>query len=294
MQEKNNLILMSDTNLSPQNNSEILLENKSLKTKLKLAARSLSYDKEKQIKLALILVMVILIALDSNMGLLSHAPINDSCFVDNLITITRPMHKLYKNNKGFRDTICILGSMSIDISCLYLCIRWIFFEDTWRLGVATIAFYGVRAFVQMLYIMKYDEEYFWEAPPIKSILVTYIHTNDYFFSGHVGFPVLTGIEFLTINQVYFAIPCFLVAVLEAFLVIMARTHYSIDVFAGVFAAHYIFIICDYWEKFIREKCAKNKQTEEIGDIKLKEVSQEELLPSGINSEMYCENSKSNE
>lgn len=225
---------------------------------IKKEIKSISYDKEKQIKLGIILVITILIALDSQIGIFSYAPISESCFVDRLLIITKTPAKFYREHKIFRDTLDTAGSLSIDITFLYLGTRWIFFEETWRLFVATMAFYGLRGVVQALYIMKFDEEYFWEAPFLKSLLVGYIHSNDYFFSGHVGFPVIAASEFIEIGQPYFSIPCFIMMIIEFFIVTLARSHYSIDVFAGVIVARYVFVIVNYWEKFIMKKIKEYK------------------------------------
>lgn len=254
-------------------NLQVSLENNSVKKQIKLSFRSLRYDREKQVKLGLITICTILIGLDSQLGIFSFQRISDSCFIDKWGTITRPIYRVFKNNSIFRNFISMLSSLTLDIIMIYSSIRWIFFSKEWRLGVGTLNFYAVRALVQSLYIMKFSDEYFWEAPPIKSIVVNYLKTNDYFFSGHVGFPIIAAQEFLLIHQIYFAIPCFLISALQMFVVTIARTHYSIDIFTGLYVAHYILIITDYWEQFFLKKYSKKNY------IALDDLVQEELLPS---------------
>ena len=43
--------------------------------------------------------------------------------------------------------------------------------------------------------MKKPDDYIWHYPSTFSIFVPYFQTNDFFFSGHVGFCTLAFLEF---------------------------------------------------------------------------------------------------
>ena len=43
--------------------------------------------------------------------------------------------------------------------------------------------------------MKFPEDWFWDDPGVPSIVVGYLRTNDFFFSGHVGMPIINAFEF---------------------------------------------------------------------------------------------------
>ena len=257
-------------------NKELNIEELPLKYKIKEAIKSIPDDREKQIKIGILSLMIILIALDSQLGIFSHPPISESCFTDNLLIVTKSIAKYYREHSLLRDVLNLGSTFCIDIIFLYSGIRWIFFEDTWRLLTVIIVFYGIRAVVQSLYIMKFDEEYYWKAPPIKSLMVSYLQTNDYFFSGHVALPLIIAYEFFSIGQPFFAIPCFFISAYQGFVVIISRSHYSIDIFAGFFAGHYFFIIGAYWEKILREAILK-RMKKDPREIKTDEENEKEKL-----------------
>ena len=92
--------------------------------------------------------------------------------------------------------------------------------------------------------MKYADNIIWKYPGIPSISVTYLITNDYFFSGHVGLPTLAALECRKLGYrkiMYLAIFTIFV---EAFTLHVSRLHYCIDLITGVIVAHYIYIFTD--------------------------------------------------
>ena len=95
--------------------------------------------------------------------------------------------------------------------------------------------------------MKYPEGYLWENPGFPSLMVSYLKTNDFFFSGHVGLPVILLSEFIKINKNIMAVLAFIIVILEFFTMVALRGHYSIDLFTGIFVAHYCHLMTD---KFI--------------------------------------------
>jgi hypothetical protein len=121
--------------------------------------------------------------------------------------------------------------------------------------------------------MKYPEGYLWADPGFFSIAVSYLKTNDFFFSGHVGVPVIIGLEFKNMgiySMFYFSLftICF-----EAFTMVVTRGHYCIDLITGVIVAHYIYIHVekniDYIDKLWFNYCERRKDEEEtLKDINL--------------------------
>lgn len=97
--------------------------------------------------------------------------------------------------------------------------------------------------------MKFPEGYLWEYPGFPSIFVSYLKTNDFFFSGHVGLPILQICELYKLNRhimLYFNL---FTIFLEFFTMIALRGHYTIDLIAGILMAHYCFMIT---EKYIHK------------------------------------------
>jgi len=92
--------------------------------------------------------------------------------------------------------------------------------------------------------MKFPEGYLWDYPGFPSLFVSYLKSNDFFYSGHVGLPVLQICEFYKIKK-YNLIPLSaFIVVLEFFTMIVLRGHYTVDLFAGIIIAHYSFMISD--------------------------------------------------
>jgi hypothetical protein len=111
--------------------------------------------------------------------------------------------------------------------------------------------------------MRYPEGYLWEYPGFPAIAISYLKTNDFFFSGHVGLPIILGFEFRKVgcnSMFYFAI--FIVFV-EAFTMIVTRGHYIIDLITGVIVAHYIFILVSEYIHYVDDSCVSmnwNRET----------------------------------
>lgn len=88
--------------------------------------------------------------------------------------------------------------------------------------------------------MSFPEGFIWEYPGFPSIMVSYLKTNDFFYSGHVGLPVLLMCEFHILKRYYMFAFCILTFFIEAFTMIATRGHYTIDLITGAIFAHYIF------------------------------------------------------
>jgi hypothetical protein len=87
--------------------------------------------------------------------------------------------------------------------------------------------------------MKFPDGYLWDNPGFPSIMVSYLKTNDFFFSGHCGLPILLLCEYRFLKINYMSLFCIFTFFLEAFTMLSLRGHYSIDVIAGAIFAHYI-------------------------------------------------------
>jgi hypothetical protein len=95
--------------------------------------------------------------------------------------------------------------------------------------------------------MKYPDGYLWYDPGFPSLTVSYLKTNDFFFSGHVGLPVLASLEFFVNNKKILMIFAIITAIIEFITMVFTRGHYIIDLICGAIIAHYIFMLV---EKFV--------------------------------------------
>ena len=88
--------------------------------------------------------------------------------------------------------------------------------------------------------MRYPDNYLFYYPGFPSIMVSYIKANDFFYSGHVGFPILLLCEFYILKRYFMCVFCIFTFFIETFTMVVLRGHYSIDLISGAIFAHYIF------------------------------------------------------
>lgn len=115
--------------------------------------------------------------------------------------------------------------------------------------------YFIRAgFITLTHIKVYPEKMIGAAADYRYLADLLYYGNDLFFSGHVALPFLALLIFWKHRWFrYFLI----IAVLASGLgVLLAKSHYSIDVFAAPFITYSIFVI---------SKCFFKKDFDYIGD-----------------------------
>ena len=125
-------------------------------------------------------------------------------------------------------------------------------------------------------MMKYPEGYIWDYPGISSLTVSYLKTNDFFFSGHVGLPIIIGLDCLQDNKTYIFILSLFICIFESFTMIVTRGHYIIDIFAGIIISHYLFIIVDKYI-YILDNYFINKDSDCLEDINNNQEEKEKLI-----------------
>jgi hypothetical protein len=127
-----------------------------------------------------------------------------------------------------------------------------------------------------MFQMKYPEGYLWEYPGFPSITVSYLKTNDFFFSGHCGMPILMAMEFRKIKHYKMFIFCLFTCIFEAFTMIVMRGHYSIDILAGIIFAHYIFIQVNHYVNHLDSSCLSMDREKTICEEEVKILNTEKL------------------
>lgn len=81
--------------------------------------------------------------------------------------------------------------------------------------------------------MPFESYVVWHNPGFRSFTVFYEHTSDYYFSGHTGTLVILYLECERLNfpkwiQWY----CLFALFYMIFMLLVARVHYTIDIFGG--------------------------------------------------------------
>lgn len=92
--------------------------------------------------------------------------------------------------------------------------------------------------------MGRQEGFLFGYPGFWSVTVPYHDTNDFFFSGHVGTCFLIALEYRAAKWYkmhYFTI---FIMLNQWAMMTLVRTHYFIDLIAGLIISHYVFIIAE--------------------------------------------------
>jgi hypothetical protein len=95
--------------------------------------------------------------------------------------------------------------------------------------------------------------FLWSFPGIHSMTVPYPDIDDFFFSGHVGTCMLLVLEYRAMGWTKWSNICLFVMLNQWVLMTFVRTHYIIDMIAGLFFAHYFHYHAEWASYFIDSK-----------------------------------------
>jgi hypothetical protein len=154
---------------------------------------------------------------------------------DRLHDWSAPLHAWLTANPRATNRTLIVTSALIDVFGLYLLASAIF-GPTLRPFVAILILFGLRQSCQAICTLPTPPGALWRYPGFPSLLVTYGTTNDFFFSGHTAISVLGALQLAHVAPIWLAVVGAVVATIEAATVIILRAHYTMDVFAALFAA----------------------------------------------------------
>jgi hypothetical protein len=154
---------------------------------------------------------------------------------DRLHSLTTPLHSRLLAHPRRADALLIATSAGIDVFGLYLLGAAVFGPTTRPLAAVMIVF-ALRQLCQVLVSLPDPPGLIWRYPGFPSLLVTYHVENDYFFSGHTAVSAVAMLELIRVAPAWLAALAVILTVIEASTVIVLRAHYTMDVFAAIFAA----------------------------------------------------------
>jgi hypothetical protein len=226
-----------------------------------LSMRSRVYysNNTKFIKGFIIIISIFFLMLNNIYGIVM--PNTDiDCIRDYAFESTESINKFLENNVYVKKRLILFSSLMIDVQMLLISYFWVFKFSSWRVFNTICIFYIFRGIIQSLFQFCYPEGYLWEYPGVPSITVSYLKTNDFFFSGHVGLPVIIGCEFFKNDYFNLGVFAFLTCFVEFVTMIVTRGHYIIDLITGVLFAHYIYMIVDRYTKDVDDVKNSNNET----------------------------------
>lgn len=162
------------------------------------------------------------------------APAN-SGLGDRLHDWSAPLHGWLVAHPRAANLTLIVTSALIDVFGIYLLASAVF-GPTLRPFLAILILFAMRQACQMICTLPIPPGSIWRYPGFPSLLVTYGTSNDFFFSGHTAISVLGALHLAHTAPPWLAITGAVIAAVEALTVIVLRAHYTMDVFAALFAA----------------------------------------------------------
>jgi hypothetical protein len=154
---------------------------------------------------------------------------------DRLHAWSAPVHAWLSAHPRAANRTLIVTSALIDLAGIYL-LGSAILGPTVQPFVAILILFGLRQICQATCTLPAPPGMIWRDPGFPSLLVTYGTSNDFFFSGHTAISVLAALQLAHAAPAWLAVAGAAVAALEAVTVIVLRAHYTMDVFAAVFAA----------------------------------------------------------
>lgn len=169
---------------------------------------------------------------------------------DNIFIMTESMNAYFREDESRRNAFVIFCSTLLDILVLVSFGRFALYATTFRLFIALILFYSIRAIIQAICTLEQPEGYDWGYPGWFSLTVPYGITNDFFYSGHVGVCFIFYLEFSAIGWFWLSMFSLLTMVFQIVLMIALRAHYSIDMISGVAFGHFFWIMAEKYSYLI--------------------------------------------
>lgn len=160
---------------------------------------------------------------------------------DTLLDLTAPLNRALHERPRLAGGLLIFTSVLIDLLGLFLVLQAIFGPSV-RPFVGLLILFGLRQLCQGLCSLPPPEGMIWRHPGFPSLFVTYGTANDLFFSGHTAIAVYGCLELAHWGGPVAAVAGVAIALVEVSTVLILRAHYTMDVFAGIVAALWVWSI----------------------------------------------------
>jgi hypothetical protein len=115
-----------------------------------------------------------------------------------------------------------------------------------------------------MFHLAFPVGYLWEYPGFPSLTVSYLKTNDFFPSGHVGISMIGALEFFSEKKVTLGLFCTFTCVFEFCTMVVTRGHYFIDLVCGAIIAHYVYMLVEKYIYLVDDSCLAMKEREPNG------------------------------
>lgn len=196
-------------------------------------------------KSAFFILILVLVAVQNNVQVIKYS---FTCFYDLGVEATMSVAKSLSENPTLRHALIIISSLLIDTTIMTTFVIWIIKGRSWRFFFTAACFYGVRAILQFVFMMPFPAYFTFDYPGFPSLMVSYKKTNDFFYSGHIGIPLICGYQFYKSSNYNITIVCICISLFQGSIMLIHHAHYGVDLIIGMICAHYF---CKITEKYIK-------------------------------------------
>jgi hypothetical protein len=160
---------------------------------------------------------------------------------DGLHVLFGPLHGWLWARPRWANLLLIATSALIDSIGLFLLISTVFGPSV-RPFLGLLMLFVLRQICQGVCSLPPPEGMIWRDPGFPSLLVTYGTSTDLFFSGHTAIAVYGALELGRVGGPLLGGVGAAIALIEAATVLILRAHYTMDVYAGLFTALWVFSV----------------------------------------------------
>jgi len=143
-----------------------------------------------------------------------------------------------------RDYILIFASNSLDVLVVFTGMYYAIYGNSSKFVFVFGIFFLTRSLIiQKISLFQIYDTYLFSRTGFISLVVPLYRAADFFYSGHVGTSVICTFyikESVKPKWLFYA--GFFIVLVETFVMISLRAHYTIDIIFGFIAAHWTFII----------------------------------------------------
>lgn len=136
-------------------------------------------------------------------------------------------------NKYFRHFLEITSSFCVDTVLLNALFLWVLEGNDGFPFYMLLFFYGPRGIIQAIFTFRFPKNGIWDYPGFPSLTVPYGLTCDFYFSGHCGFTTANAYYMWKLGRKKTSIYLICVCCYLAFVLILTRIHYTIDIPIGI-------------------------------------------------------------
>lgn len=170
------------------------------------------------------------------------AIVHVDCTRDYFQEATEGWNKYFEKEADLKRQLMIVGGIMSDIAVVFMLLRWMIGGKTWRMPIALVGTYLTRWLCAATFRIRYPANYLWENPGLYSLTVPYGMANDFHFTVHIALLVIVINEFFEDRFLIMAYTMISVCGFQAFLVLVTRGAYTIDLIAAVVFGHFFWLV----------------------------------------------------